>query len=75
MSAFHIVPFIKTKAEFKRRLQHGESLFLRDPSLFAVASVTTHQLDPGRSVLVTNHPKRSWFAKVKRTHNGKLEIQ
>lgn len=75
MSAYHIIPFISTKKEFKRRALRGESLFLRDPSLFNAASVTTTQLDRGRSVLVTNHPKRTWFAKVKRSINGKLEIQ
>jgi len=75
MSAFHTLPYIKTKAEFKRRVLNGESIFLRDPSLFATASTYAHQIDRGRSVLVTNHPKRSWFAKVKKNANGNLEIQ
>lgn len=30
---------------------------------------------PGNTIYATNHPKRSWFAQIRRTKSGELRVQ
>ncbi len=74
----HISSF-KTKKHFKAAIaEDPDRVFVDDPSMFnpisgSVLSVSRQM----RSFTVTNHPKRSWFARVhtKELDNGEFEIK
>lgn len=65
----HIVS-CKTKKELKERLADGRGVYFDDPSIFNPWSVHSSDMQAGESLTCTNHPKRSWFALVKRTDTG-----
>jgi hypothetical protein len=60
----------KTKKAFKQAVADNPQTPIEDPSIFAsyYGRIDTHPglQDAGSSITVTNHPKRSWFAQVKR---------
>lgn len=62
----HIAPHFKTKKAFKAAVaEDPERVFVEDPSLFAPISGSVRDvLVMGGEFTVTNHPKRSWFARV-----------
>jgi len=67
----HIVrPFLRYKKDLREALQSDKPLIFADPSLFNPQSYTTKSMPIGTSIIVTNHPKRSWFARVERTEKG-----
>lgn len=76
----HIVQGFKTKKALKERLMSREPgvVLFNDPSIFdpkprhvryTEATMET-SFAVGESLVCTNHPKRSWFAKVERTAAG-----
>lgn len=78
----HIAPArFKTKKALKEAIESGASVFLNDPSVFdPVSGQYDHILETmearGRSsFVVTNHPKRSWFAEVTRNRDGKIVVR
>lgn len=52
-------------------------VWITDPSIFpgSRGDFIAEALQPGESVCVTNHPKRSWFAQVGRTAAGRLYVK
>ena len=80
-----ISPRIKTKAQLKSQIKMMneseitmDDISIEDPSPFAKpgrAGFGVMELEPGESVTVTNHPKRSWFAIVGRDSKGKLFVK
>lgn len=84
----HIVPReFKTKKDFKAAVESGQvSWSLDDPSIHQPKSVFFNALEledsyqqtnmeVGECVFCTNHPRRTWFAKVTRKPNkGKQPI-
>jgi hypothetical protein len=78
----HIISGYKTKKELKENLHHEEAgsgrrnPYFEDPSLFAGAwSGFAADMKVGQSLVCTNHPKRSWFAKVTRTAANKWKVE
>lgn len=61
-----IVKDFKTKKALKEHVQAGHDFTVEDPSLFNpyYGDAKTLLRRKGSSIVVTNHPKRSWFAKV-----------
>ena len=60
----------KTKMAFKKAVDDSLQTLITDPSIvdYYHGRIDTHpalQVDGGY-ITVTNHPRRSWFAKVKR---------
>ena len=55
-------------------LSKPETVFLSDPSPFTNDSKHADSIREGESLVCTNHPKRSWFAKITR-RNGKLRVE
>ena len=53
-------------------VEKGE-VFIEDPSIVSPRSFYASDLREGENVVVTNHPKRSYFAKIERK-NGKLKV-
>lgn len=67
----------KTKKSFKEAvLKNAKEVFIFDPSVFgnAVSGSVEHVLNKLGSFTVTNHPKRSWFASVKRNAKGDIVV-
>jgi len=64
---------IKTKKLLKQKIQAGEDVGIDDPSIVNPRSFFASELAEGESVVVTNHPKRSYFATIKKT-GGKLVV-
>ena len=66
-----IVIGAKTKKELKEKLASGgKGVSFEDPSIFKPLFYTAEEVPKGFSLVCTNHPKRSWFAKVERTEKG-----
>ena len=59
--------------------QDPESVLIRDPAIVNPRSngswFSANSLRAGESVLVTNHPKRTWFAKIGRKASGQLYVE
>lgn len=64
----------QTKKELREAARAGlASITINDPSIFAPfdGAASEHpDILAGRSIVVTNHPKRSWFAEI--TANGRV---
>ena len=65
-----IVYNIKTKKELRERLAAGHCVTIEDPSIFKPRSFLSTDMTVGQREVVTNHPKRSWFAQIERTAAG-----
>lgn len=46
-----------------------------DPSIINPRTFCVTHLQPGEEVVVTNHPKRSWYAQVGRKADGTLYVK
>jgi hypothetical protein len=53
-----------TKKSLKEALAKGEIIVIEDPSVFKPRTFTTTDMERGEKVIVTNHPKRSYFAEI-----------
>lgn len=60
-----IVSF-RTKKSLKEAVRSGIPVIIRDPSIFNPRSFPILDLKEGETVIVTNHPRRSWFAQITR---------
>jgi hypothetical protein len=70
-----IVDHIKysTKKKLKEDVEKGIVVFIEDPSIVHPRTFTTSEMNDGDVVVVTNHPKRSYFAQIKKS-NGMLKV-
>lgn len=67
----HIVhPSYKHKKLLKEALAKGDRVSFEDPSVFSPRSYDSITMPVGTTITCTNHPKRSWFASVKRKAGG-----
>lgn len=74
----HQVPIrFKTKKAFKEAVKEGEQIFLIDPSVFHPRSGFIEEILEHTDVIyATNHPKRSWFAQIRRNKKtGKIIVK
>lgn len=75
-----IIHGASTKKELKAKVESANAGFLNgrltieDPSLFNPRWFDLISLGEGQEEVVTNHPKRSWFAQVGR-RGGKLYVK
>lgn len=56
-----------TKKSLRQALLAKEVVSFRDPSIVATRTFTSEDMRVGEQIVVTNHPKRSWFAEVTKT--------
>jgi len=56
----------KTKKELKQAVKDGKLFYIEDPSFLNPRTFTTNQMENGEVVVVTNHPKRNWFAQLRK---------
>ena len=50
-------------------------VYIEDPSIFAPRSFSADEIPVGKTEVVTNHPKRTWFAQIGRKADGTLFIK
>lgn len=63
-----------TKKSFRNAVAlDPRSVAIEDPSIVAPRSFYAADIQEGEDIFVTNHPKRSWFARVLR-RDGRLIV-
>jgi hypothetical protein len=65
-----IVELPSKKALRERIATAPERVYITDPSIFKPRYFTASEMTIGQREVVTNHPKRSWFAQITRTATG-----
>lgn len=68
-----IVQGYATKKALRTAVAAGLDVTVTDPSIFKPRTFYVSDMIEGQSEVVTNHPKRSWFAKIERK-GGKLRV-
>lgn len=69
-----------TKYPTKKALREAvaaapQRVWIDDPSFLAPRFFAAASIPAGRTEVVTNHPKRSWFAQVGRKASGELFVK
>ena len=64
----------KTKKELKEAVNKRKIFYIEDPSFFNPRTFTTKDMKHGEVICVTNHPKRSWFAQLKKV-GGDISVR
>lgn len=60
---------LKTKKQLREALHNPEArkrFFITDPSIVNPRHFSIDDMPIGEDLVVTNHPKRSWFAQISR---------
>lgn len=68
----------RTKKELKKLLEVNPSaVWLEDPSVFEPNPFAgpASRLPVGQRVVVTNHPRRTWFAEIERRPDGSFKVR
>ncbi len=68
---------IMTKKALKQRIQiEKKAVYLNDPSIFnPISGFVRDILEHRKSITVTNHPKRSYFAIISRNKKGEITVK
>lgn len=64
-----------SKKSLREAVVAGREVYIEDPSIFKPWYRPLSDFKPGEEVVVTNHPKRSWFAQVGRTEKGAFYVK
>ena len=64
-----------TKKAFREAALAGDKIWIEDPSFFNPRYFFSDDIPPGRTEVVTNHPKRSWYAQIGRKPSGELFVK
>ena len=64
-----------TKKSLKEAVLKGESIMIEDPSFINPRVFSTTEMAIGEVVVVTNHPKRSYFVELKKDVDGKIKVK
>lgn len=64
-----------TKKSLRQAIGARESVTIKDPSLFNPREFLHTEIREGELIVVTNHPKRSWFAQIKKLPDGRFEVK
>lgn len=64
-----------SKKDLKQSITEGNHVWIDDPSMFNPRSFFSNELKNGEKVIVTNHPKRSYFAEIGRNSKGNLYVK
>lgn len=65
-------PTIKS---LKEAIQNGQTIVIEDPSIMNPRVFTTNDMERGEKVVVTNHPKRSYFVTIIKDVDGSLKVK
>jgi len=64
-----------TKKSLKEALQRGENVMIEDPSIINPRVFSTNEMERGQKVIVTNHPKRSYFVEIFKDVDGTFKVK
>lgn len=64
-----------TKKSLRQAIGARERVVIRDPSVFNPREFAISEMKEGELIVVTNHPKRSWFAQLKKLPDGRIEVK
>ena len=71
----HICSQFKTKKALKEAVKAGERVYLADPAIINPSSGYIEDiLKDQPEITCTNHPKRSWFARIYRGKKGEIRV-
>ena len=62
-----------TPKKLEELLNSGAKLFFSDPNYFQSNSRFSDSIEDGDSFICTNHPQRSWYARVSKA-NGRFTV-
>lgn len=62
-----------TKKALKEAAVNGKDFYIDDPSIVNPKTFMASEMFDGQCIAVTNHPKRSWFASIKKI-NGQIKV-
>ncbi len=64
-----------TKKKLKEAMAVG-AVYFSDPAIIGAVSGTAEEIIEAKGEFTcTNHPKRSWFARIYRDKKGKIRVQ
>lgn len=67
--------FYPTKKKLKEILETtNKDVMVEDPSIINPRTFSTDEMKDGEKVVVTNHPRRSYFATIEK-FNGKMKVR
>ena len=65
-----------TKKALKAAVEAApQRVWIEDPSIFSPRLFSADEIPPGCTEVVTNHPKRSWFAQIGCKADGTLFVK
>lgn len=72
-----IIEGVRTKKDLRARCQAGDTkgIYINDPSIFAPRFFALGEMKIGQREVVTNHPKRSWFAMIQRVDEDSWRVE
>lgn len=70
-----IIEGFKTKKELRDAIKAGVDPSIVDPSIFRPRVFRASEIPNNTSVVVTNHPKRSWFVEICKGRDGKILVK
>lgn len=64
-----------SKLSLRRAIAAREPIEIEDPSVFKPRKFLVADMTPGQVEVVTNHPKRSWFAELTKLADGRVQVK
>ena len=64
----------RIKTLLKEAAENNDEIVIEDPSIFSPRVFTASEMLPGERIVVTNHPKRSYFATIEKRIDGKILV-
>lgn len=67
---------VTSKKSLKEAIaEKGDDFEVRVESFDSSGYMSIRELSPSQELICTNHPKRSWFANIIRTADGKITVK
>jgi signal recognition particle subunit SEC65 len=63
-----------TAKSLKEAIKEGKVIYIQDPSIMNPRYFSTLEMQRGEKVVVTNHPKRSYFVAIEKTVDGVIRV-
>jgi len=63
---------VKSKKQLVDDIKEGKNIIIEDPSIFNPRSFWSNNISEGEKIVVTNHPKRSFFAIITKKNGSVL---
>jgi hypothetical protein len=64
-----------SKKSIKEALERGEIIVIEDPSFLNPRTFTTKDMERGEKIIVTNHPKRTYFVEIFKDVDGTFKVK